>query len=239
MSKKWKIALAILAMLIGGVAWVKFYSFPEFTWRQRMIVEVNVNGMIVSGSSVIENRVRFSPHWVPSNGHRHPSLVGEAVVVDMGERGYLFALLRSEGRIGHAMSLALRLYPELFHDSEGRLLSTSDPFDSPYHTLRDLRETREIPRDNYPMLVTFTDINDPKTVQLVDPDDLAATFGERVSLKRITLEITSDPLTDRIVGVLGWLPQRSKGYLDGSPIHNSTDLANRLHSGNFQTGVNQ
>jgi hypothetical protein len=42
------------------------------------------------------------------------------------------------------------------------------------------------------MLVTFVDINDPTTVQRVDPDNLAATFGPGVSLKRITLEITDE-----------------------------------------------
>jgi hypothetical protein len=64
--------------------------------------------------------------------------------------------------------------------------------------------TREIPRDDYPMLVTFGDIDDPTSVQRVDPENLAATFGAGVRLKRITLTITDDPLTEKIEGVLGW-----------------------------------
>ncbi|MCA9423137.1 MAG: hypothetical protein KC592_19110 [Nitrospira sp.] len=53
-----------------------------------------------------------------------------------------------------------------------------------------------IPHDRYPLLVTFSDITDPKTVQQVDPTNQAATFGPGVVLKRITLEITDEPVTE-------------------------------------------
>ena len=232
----------LIAVIWGGISWVDFYYFPEFTWRQRMTVQVVVDGEIVSGSSVIENRVRLSPSWDISQHSRHPSLVGEAVAVDLGERGYLFALLRSETSVDHPKSLALRRYPEIFHDARGRLLPTSDPFDSPYHVLQRQRDTREIPRDDYPMLVTFTDINDPKSVQLVDPDDLAATFGAGVSLKRITLEITGDPVTEKIAILMPWFEDyRQNQYrLDGAKCvvcrDSLDDLPSLLGPANFKAG---
>lgn len=40
---------------------------------------------------------------------------------------------------------------------------------------------RHCPKD-YPLLVTFTDITDPKAVKKVEPHNLAATFGKGVSL---------------------------------------------------------
>ena len=40
------------------------------------------------------------------------------------------------------------------------------------------------------------DINDPNSVIEVDPDNLAATLGPGVSLKRIMLEITDEPVTE-------------------------------------------
>ncbi|MDR4487070.1 MAG: hypothetical protein R3B83_06040 [Nitrospirales bacterium] len=56
------------------------------------------------------------------------------------------------------------------------------------------------------LLVTFTDLTDPTTVKKVDPENLAATLGPGVSLKRITLEITDEPVTEgKIEQVLGWL----------------------------------
>lgn len=46
-----------------------------------------------------------------------------------------------------------------------------------------------VPEYQYPMLVTFDDITKPETVREVDPEDLAAVFGEGVRLKAVTLEI--------------------------------------------------
>ena len=54
-------------------------------------------------------------------------------------------------------------------------------------------------------LVTFGDLDDPTSVEEVDPDDLAATFGEGVSLKRITVQMTDDLVTTGIEERLGWL----------------------------------
>jgi hypothetical protein len=60
-------------------------------------------------------------------------------------------------------------------------------------------------RSAYPMLVTFGDLDDPTSVEEVDPDDLAATFGGDVSLKRITVRITDGPVTGGIEERLAWL----------------------------------
>lgn len=45
-------------------------------------------------------------------------------------------------------------------------------------------------RSAYPMLVNFGDLADPASVEEVDPDNLAANFGEGVALRRITVEMT-------------------------------------------------
>lgn len=55
-----------------------------------------------------------------------------------------------------------------------------------------------------PMLVTFGDLSDPTSMAEVDPDNLAATFGAGVSLKRITVQMTDDPVTTGIEKRLGW-----------------------------------
>ncbi|MCP4188064.1 MAG: hypothetical protein GY763_10735, partial [Gammaproteobacteria bacterium] len=59
--------------------------------------------------------------------------------------------------------------------------------------------------DNYPLLVTFTDINDPASVARVDRYDLEKHFGTGVKLKAVTLEITGEPVTrGEVEKVLGW-----------------------------------
>jgi hypothetical protein len=43
------------------------------------------------------------------------------------------------------------------------------------------------PEVQYPLLVTFGDIADPKSVALVDPTNLAASFGPGVRLTSVML----------------------------------------------------
>ena len=59
-----------------------------------------------------------------------------------------------------------------------------------------------LPRANWPLMVTFDDVADPRTVRRVDPDNLAATFGPGVELRAVT----GDPVTEgRVESLLGWL----------------------------------
>ena len=98
--------------------------------------------------------------------------------------------------------------------------------------MRALKGRVELAPGDLPLLVRFRDINDPKTVERVDPNDLAASFGPGVYLKRATVEITRDPVTTGIVKRLSWLaPLRSRGAsLDGdtSVARSSNALANVL-----------
>lgn len=60
--------------------------------------------------------------------------------------------------------------------------------------------------DLIPLLVTFDDITEPEpeTVREVDPEDLAAVFGEEVRLRAVTLEITGEVVTEgRVEGGVG------------------------------------
>jgi hypothetical protein len=46
-----------------------------------------------------------------------------------------------------------------------------------------------LPLTSLPLLVRFRDLDDPKTVERVDPLDLGKSFGTGVKLQRATLEI--------------------------------------------------
>ncbi|MEO1200299.1 MAG: hypothetical protein AAFX39_13885 [Pseudomonadota bacterium] len=85
-----------------------------------------------------------------------------------------------------------------------------------------------------PLMVRFDDITDPLTVSQVDPCDLAASFGDDVSLSRVTIEATDAPVTTGIETRLDWLHSVGGGYLDGSVTRNSNELTNSLHGGNFK-----
>jgi hypothetical protein len=59
-----------------------------------------------------------------------------------------------------------------------------------------------------PDLVTFAEVNNPKSVMFVDPNNLAATLGPGVSWRSMTLQVTDEPLTKRIDEHLPWV----RGY---------------------------
>jgi hypothetical protein len=149
--------------------------------------------------------------------------------VDLGARGKLFAALSSANDPEYTANLATRT---LF-DTIGRAWG-----EQPFSRVMKAEGVIVVPRKLYPLLVTFTDINDPKTVKFVDPDDLSASFGPGVSLKSITLEITDDDVTEgKISGVLRWLETIGDGMLDGrsiSTIDAESRLANDLSRLDFE-----
>ncbi|MCA9499915.1 MAG: hypothetical protein KC588_12035, partial [Nitrospira sp.] len=126
------------------------------------------------------------------HGVRNLELEGEAVVVELPAHHYLFALLTYNAFLAR----------DVFKD---RIIeAVHAPGERWAGALSGLRETRVIDPKQYPLLVTFTDLTDPKTVEKVDPENLAATFGPGVSLKRITLEITDEPVTEgKVESLLG------------------------------------
>lgn len=176
-------------------------------YRYRLTVEVETPEGLRSGSSVIEVRQRMvRPGSNPAGMAVERRIRGEAVAVDLPGGGTLFALLRSDNNVDWAsyvmQTIAPRTQGEDFRQQLDDMLALEGEIVLPrmFPPAGHLEE-----RSAYPMLVTFGDIDDPTSVALVDPDDLAATFGEGVSLKRITVQITDDPVTTGIEERLGWL----------------------------------
>ena len=202
---------------------------PHYSWHQKMTVEVEAGGQNYAGSSVVAMAVKGIPESLQLRTARKLSLRGEAVMVELPEERYLFALLTYNAF----------LTGKVFHDTVGGVVS--QPEKGWARDIRHVRETRELDPQDYPLLVTFTDITDPKTVKQVDPDNLVATFGPGVSLKRITLEITDEPVTEgKIEGVLGWWCdlRKKRARLNGSTSIGIADneLSNNLGTGSFRIG---
>lgn len=85
-----------------------------------------------------------------------------------------------------------------------------------------------VPSECLPLMVTFANIADPKSVSQVDPGALAASFGPGVRLKAVTLEVTEEPVTEgKVDNLLSWLAGIGGGMLDGTKI-SSISATNRL-----------
>jgi hypothetical protein len=69
----------------------------------------------------------------------------------------------------------------------------------------------DLPRAVWPMMVRFGDINDPKTVERVDPTAIGVT--------RIALETTGDAVTTGIEKRLGWLATHNGALAYDGSMH--------------------
>jgi len=205
-----------LAALIGisylYIQWV----YPTHKLRYRLIVEVMTPDGLKTGSSVIESKreehIVFIPGVLPVSWR----VTGEAVFVDLGDGKNLIVTLTnsSSGRKDSVSAAGLPYSP----GPDLKVLG----YPARWRAVKRLK-TRNIAPERLPTTVTFTDINDPKTVKRVDPLNLAATFGEGYALKRATVEVTRDAVSEGIAGKLGWLGPYPESPL--LPVVKPTDFS--------------
>ncbi len=212
---------------VAGLLGLWLYFYPTYSWHQKMTVEVDVDGETYVGSSVVEMHVSAYPDtgWAP--GVRSYGVRGEAVVVELPEKRYLFTLL----------TYNVFLTGKVFHDIVGG--DVSEPEKGWARVIGDVQEVRDLDPKDYPLLATFTNLNDSTTVKVLDPANLEATFGSGVSLKRITLEITDEPVTEgRVERVLSWFYEVENLFPIGQKPFAVKDQTpgQRLHLGDFIDG---
>jgi hypothetical protein len=237
---KW---LAILAVVTVAMVAIYMTLFPSATVRYRLALEAEADGTPVSVSGVRE--VSYSKQSQFAAQHELVIDVrGEALALDFGQRGTLFALLKgdTDDRSG-AEWIVLRA----FNFPGGGL---PRPVEQGVSEVRRLSGKVDLPLTSLPVLVRFRDINDPMTVEKLDPLNLEKSFGPGVKLTRATLEIvpaglwpfnwlgiTGEPITDSVEQKLSWLKGTRGGYLDGKFAGGGPALSNALSGGDFKTGL--
>lgn len=157
--KKFMKYLLILIGLIWGSIWL---AFPSYRWHQKVTVVVETPQGVVSGSSVTKVVYKNLMQFFGMGPVRSISTRGQVPIVDLGDGKYLFALIfQDEWFPINAFE------PVIFDRKELYASNVYNYFGSAF----------QISQERYPLLVTFGDINDPKTAREVDPDDLDASFG--------------------------------------------------------------
>lgn len=222
MKKSIVVGVVGLILLAAASVYAMGDIFVSGAWRYKMTVTVETPEGIKTGSGVYEvSNSASTVKIIDLPQATNPAkVVGEAVVVDLEKRGKLFALIDANGPYkilysafpvtGATTPTGIRYYNEHLKPGMKAILATEQP-----------------------RLVYFKDMTDPKSVQPVNRDDLAASFGEGVKLQKIEIEITDDSVTTGIEKFLPWL-ERLKSNIDGTTITTSNDLSNVLHVGNFK-----
>lgn len=227
------LVIAAIVSVVFALVWA-VVNKDRYAWRQKLTVTVETPTGEVSASSV--SAVSWRKHWIQTDGMGwYYDVTGEAVVVEVAPGRYLFALLKGAGTTEYMGSVA----GASIAGREGRVIDGA-LFDEVQGKRGRAAGVITVPEGQYPMLVTFDDIGDPASVTLVDPGDLAASFGPGVRLKSVALEVTDEAVTEgRVEGVLGWIGeyQANQWRLNGKkcvacPI-NSESLADLMSAGDF------
>ena len=163
------------------------------TYRFKMTVEVDTPEGVMTGWSVYEVEAKNVAALTPGGIGLQMKVRGEALAVDLPGGKTLFALLKTvnvkgHNDLGYTSMVALDpLFRWDYVESAERIASRVG-----------LTSPAEVITENYPMLVSFRDVTDPTSLELVDPENLAATFGPGVRLRRFTAEVIDVPMTTGI-----------------------------------------
>ncbi len=196
-----------LAAGLGGCD----FGPPVYAYRYKLSIEMDTPQGRKSGSNVVE--VRFQQRKGSAGTRSIRTVRGEALYLDLGDgRRPLIALLTSRVRPtdkpGHARARcwgdnAPFCWQKLY---DFKATGFDDNGYNPgLAELARQRGARPLPVSDLPDLVTFDDVDDPRTVKAVDPEAPYLALGDGVSFRTVTLEITDAPLTEGIEKRLGWL----------------------------------
>lgn len=190
--------LIVLLVVIGGVYLGYRWIFPEYHWSQKLLVTVKTPTGIKTGSSMTYVRWRGGPGLLPDPPNVTSTVHGEATVVDLGQGKYLFVLIKGAERLGLAV-FGEHPLPQV----------AAGLIESIKMTEKSKGQTRDISPEFMPLMVTFDDINDPKTAKKVDPLALDAAFGPGYALESIFVSIGNDAATDgELASVVPWIGDR-------------------------------
>jgi hypothetical protein len=227
-------------------------ALPDY--RYRLTVEVETPQGLRTGSSVIQIASHISSSLSLRPGDVTTQVTGEAVAVDLPGGKVLFALLTRPGSaegaenyafdalIGTPWSGADEYVRDVNALIERRDVGVLPRFKLPPWLWAarpgegkappvEVIDKAHYPRTPaYPLLVTFGDLRDPKSVVAIDPDHLDQQFGPGIKLRRITVQMTDDAVTTGIEKRLGWLSALYNGGMLGSgtffhPQNPTLDLA--------------
>jgi len=196
-------ALGILAGTVAAALSSCGWLFKSASYRFRMTVEVETPEGVRTGSSVYEAMASKSPALTSQEHEGSGGLRGEAVVVDL-PGGPLFVTLKmpvAGETLDGAATLALA--PDTKRGDVDAYVAAVDRLS------RTVGARAELPRKDWPLMVRFRNIHEPKSVAEVDP--------QTEGIRRISIETTRDEVKTGIEKILPWIKAAESFRYSGTP----------------------
>jgi hypothetical protein len=211
------VVLGIIAIPIAcfGSAFV-YETWHTYTYRYRLTIEVEADGNVHVGSGVRQASLTRKATWIPQTGGAYSGVRGEAIAIDLGKRGMLFALLKGVTFKGDAERIVIEAFsapPHLMPASAANM-----------QRYKDTVLKSELAPNQYPLFVRFRDLNDPMTVELFDDTMSPRLSPDDPRLLRVTIETTRDAVTSGLSKTLVWFDEWQKrgGTFSGQIIFNGS-----------------
>jgi hypothetical protein len=212
------------------------------TYRYKLTLSLDTPNGIKTGFNVVE--LRYFDAIFPDRGEMHNTR-GQALYIDLGQgKQPLIALLTHIRRDDEVAQNGRPYHYRWLGDSPSFVLAdvclggvgNLDWIQTAIRFNERCHQPFPITPADLPDLVTFADVNNPKSLMLVDPNNLGATLGQGVSWRSITLQVTDEPLTKGIDEHLPWI----RGYqlnMRLPELRSFQGLNNFVRSSYFTTGM--
>ena len=198
-GRLWLLA-APLALAAAGC------SSLAHAYKYKFTLGIRDQGVVRQASSVVRVATSYSNTIDGNYGIAHSE--GEATYIRLSSGKYVFALLKGKnyGWIENPSGVLWKAYG---------IESTGKPAD--IDALRDHSETISLGIESLPFIVTFSNISDPNTVMVLDPENMEGRLGLGVEFAFANICVTSESITKSIDRVLPWLPSalRDENYSFG------------------------
>lgn len=190
-------SIFLLVVIVGAGYAVKDYVIPQ-TWRYKITIEIETPEGIKSGSAVREVRARKNAARFlnPDVNPIEYSVIGEAVVIDLEEKGVLFSLLDWDSN-----SILENNFPINSEAPEGAL---------GYY--KKLKIGTKVVNNNWASFVFLTNKDNSENMYRLDSKNFEKVFNGKITYKKTTIEITDEPVTLKMEELLSEIGGGSKKY---------------------------
>jgi hypothetical protein len=202
-QNKWLRRLVTWVMVPVALIYGFFqYNYPTCTFRYKLTAEVMTPDGLKTGSSVIEVSYKdfYSLSGVPN---LMLSARGKAVFVSLGEKRMFVVTLngtkrgdqqfRSYDDSPEHMTGGLDLYALPLKGFGIQWLRFDERFlTKQIEVIARLNKIFDVPLQNLPLLVVFSDQADPDSVVEVEPENLEVALGPGFKLQRVWLALTDE-----------------------------------------------
>lgn len=215
MLKKIAIMLMGFTILVGGIAlaWAE-EKYPTYIYRYRLTVEIDTPDGVKSGSSVIQVTTKKMPDYLRTIARVTTEVEGEATYIDLGDGKFAVVVLQ------HGIWPKSNINDVLFTHAIFNVDCEAIDRLKWVEKIAEMQSAEAIlPPVLIPNIITFLDVKDVSTSRflyeagyegrctknkVVIVDNFFEILGNNYTLRKATVELTSDPVTKDISKNISW-----------------------------------